>query len=255
MGIAKCPFPKPEAAQRLFLFHHAGGGMSYYYEWFKLLPKSIELIVMELPGRGSSFEETRLTEFHQVIERLGDVTRNFQDKPFSFFGHSMGALLAFGLTGWLMDKGYKHPDYLFASGCKSPDAIRLHPFEKRSQMAKPEIMAALRALGGLPKEIEENDDLLEIFLPIIRDDFAICESFVDQPHAIINVPIISCSGTHDLDTEMVASWENSTSKNFEMFRFEGDHFYLKNFKDKLIEIVVRKLAPEKLQDPMRYIIK
>src|SRR5438552_7109196 len=115
-----CLKPRPHAAVRLFCFPYAGGGASAFRCWPDALPASIEVCPVQLPGRETRFREPPYTRLAPLAEALGHALRPFLDRPFAFFGHSMGALVAFELTRWLRRAGGPQPAHLFVSACAAP---------------------------------------------------------------------------------------------------------------------------------------
>jgi medium-chain acyl-[acyl-carrier-protein] hydrolase len=240
MKIAQCLINKPNAKKRLFFFHHAGGDMSYYFEWFKLFSQDVELVVLELPGRRSSFEANRITDFSEAIELLSSEILELNIKPFSFFGHSMGAMLAYGVTLKFQSQNIT-PEYLFVSGCNGPVYIAKNLIEMRSNLGEDLLIEKLKQMGGVPQEIFEDTGLIDLFLPIIRADFKICESFNDFKKDKVNVPIVSFWGYKDLEKDSTLFWRDSTNDSFQEFCFTGNHFFLTDHKEEIIRIIESKI--------------
>src|SRR5688572_20591849 len=115
-----CFTPRPDATLRLFGFPHGGGGPQAFREWSRHLPEHIELYALSLPGRGSRLHEPLMTSIDDLIPRLLRALPELIDKPFVFFGHSMGAMVAFELTRQLQQEGFPLPLRLFVSAHKAP---------------------------------------------------------------------------------------------------------------------------------------
>src|SRR5262245_52919116 len=90
-----CPAPKPDARLRLFVFPYAGAGTAVFRSWSAVLPESVEMRVIRLPGRETRLREKLFTSMKPLVESLMEAMQNQLDKPFAFYGHSMGALVAF----------------------------------------------------------------------------------------------------------------------------------------------------------------
>src|SRR5690349_236164 len=93
-----CVRPRPRSSVRLFCFAHAGGGASFFRGWAAGLPESVEVSPVQLPGRETRFREPPFTRLGQLTEALAEALRPHLDRPFAFFGHSLGALVAFELA-------------------------------------------------------------------------------------------------------------------------------------------------------------
>ncbi len=100
-----CAKPNPQAKLRLFCFHYAGGGASVFRGWRDSLPQSVEVCAIELPGRGMRLRESPFTQLEPLVQHLASTLLPYLDKPFAFFGHSMGGLVSFELTR-LLRRGY-----------------------------------------------------------------------------------------------------------------------------------------------------
>src|SRR6185369_9129448 len=89
--------------------------------WATAVPPDIEVLGVQLPGRGSRFKEPLATELSPLLDALAlEITRLGEDAPFAFFGHSMGALIAFEVARELRRRGAPLPSHLFVSGHRAP---------------------------------------------------------------------------------------------------------------------------------------
>jgi medium-chain acyl-[acyl-carrier-protein] hydrolase len=80
---------------RLFCFPHAGGGSHAYAKWPEGLSTSVEVVGIEPPGRGNRLHEAPLTELGAMVAAVATAVRLQSDLPFAFFGHSLGAVVAY----------------------------------------------------------------------------------------------------------------------------------------------------------------
>lgn len=147
--------------------------------------------------------------------------------PTVFFGHSMGALIAYELTRHLVERGSPLPVHLFASGRAAP---HLEPRRaNRAQMTDAEFVAELRRLNGTPRAVLDNPELLEIVLPILRGDFALYEAYSPPVDRVpLQVPITAFGGLQDQDvsTRDLEAWASHTDDFRGVHMFPGDHFFL-----------------------------
>src|SRR5262245_6534617 len=105
---------------RLFCFPYAGGGATIYNGWSGILPNQVEVCAVLLPGRGNRMMEPAVTEVGALVRALAEALENSLDRPFAFFGHSMGALICFELARHLRERGGPRPVHLFVSGRHAP---------------------------------------------------------------------------------------------------------------------------------------
>ncbi len=229
------------AAVRLFTFAHAGGGASFFRAWHKSLPLRVEMYAVQLPGRENRFHEPKLTQFSAAIEAIVEALLPSLDRPFAFFGHSLGALLAFETAHSLRRLGAPIPSYLFLSGCSAP---QVHdPIEAHSKLSDAKFIQSIHKYGGIPEEILQNTELMELFLPTLRADFSLLETYAYIEEPALDCPISVFGGLQDLETPeaRLAAWNIHTTQAFRVSMFAGDHFYLNLAQPVLLAEIMRDL--------------
>ena len=211
---------------RLFCFPYAGGGASAFRSWATELPSTIELACIQLPGRGTRMRETPIANLPELIQQLKPAILPHLNVPFAFFGHSMGALIAFELARSLRHTQSPLPLHLFASACRAPQLPRHNP--PRHTLSTPELIAELHRLKGTPTEILNNDELMELLLPIIKADFSLVDAYVYQNQPLLSLPITALGGQEDPEVrpEQLLPWQNQTTSDFSSHIFPGDHFFI-----------------------------
>lgn len=235
--------PNRSANVRLFCLPYAGGGASIFGSWQKNFSDTVEVCPVQLPGRGLRIEEPSFTEMNELVRIAGQALAPHLDKPFAFFGHSMGALVAFELARHIRREYSLQPIHLFVSGRCSPQTSR-GPFNSHvSDFAFAEI---LRRNNGIPKEALEDPELMELVLPIIRADFALCESYVYAPESPFSFPITAFGGLNDYGAprDCIESWHDHTTGPFVVRMFPGDHFFLNALKSPLLEVIAKELEQD-----------
>ena len=233
--------PDSRANLRLFCFPHAGGGPQAYSKWAQWLPSSVNLGLVQFPGRGSRFTEPLITQLPQLVESLARGLRPYLDKPFAFFGHSLGALMSFELARQIRREFGLQPAHLFVSGRESPQRAPLLP--PIHALPEPEFIAELRRFNGTPKEVLENPELLELLIPILRADFGLNETYSYVPEPPLTCPITAYGGLQDMSTNRhcLEAWREETLGAFNLMMFPGDHFYLHSPRGPFIGAFSREL--------------
>ena len=156
--------PNPLAKIRLFAFSYAGGGAMAFRTWSNSLPTWIELCPVQLPGRENRFTEKAFEQLSPLVETMAkELVAYFSNIPFAFFGHSMGALIAFELARYIRRKHKLSPNYLFASGRLSPEIPEL---TSHHLLPNKEFKEMLRNYNGTPRAVLENDELMEYLIPL-----------------------------------------------------------------------------------------
>lgn len=216
--------PSPDATRRLFLFPHAGGSPASYHRWAALLP-GVELLIAQLPGRQERRSEAPYRQFGPLIEALREaLDAELDERPYAFFGHSLGALLAYRLAVGIEQDGDRGPELLGVSGW-APE--RFTPVEPLLALPDLEFAAAVRGFGVLPAEITEDPELLAMILPVVRADLSLGADYRDDG-AKVSCPIAAYVGRDDpaLEPGGLTEWAGRTAAFLGISEFPGGHFYL-----------------------------
>jgi medium-chain acyl-[acyl-carrier-protein] hydrolase len=232
-----CPKPGPQARLRLFCFPYAGGGASLFRTWADDLPAQVEVCPIQLPGRESRFREARYSRLMPLVHALGDVIQPYLTVPFAFFGHSLGALISFELTRYLRRQGAPLPVCLFASAHRAPHLP--DPKPPIYNLPDPRFLGELRLLNGMPGEVLENAELMELMLPLLRADFAVAETYAYTEDAPLSCPISAFGGLADdeVSQEEAAAWHTQTLGAFTLRMLPGDHFFLVKERATLLQAI------------------
>jgi surfactin synthase thioesterase subunit len=182
---------------RVFAFPFSGGSANSYAHWRTWWAPDIELWAIEAPGRATRMAEPPISSMDEIVSGLVPDMVPMLDRPYILFGHSNGALMAFAVANRLLELGLPPPEGIVLSGKRSPscDAVR----ERVSALPDDELLGRLRALNGTPKELLDNPDILRLFFPAIRADFATGETYsLGRTHpALRAVPAMVLAGSND----------------------------------------------------------
>jgi medium-chain acyl-[acyl-carrier-protein] hydrolase len=229
------------ASIRLFCFPYAGGNESAYRHWQQRLPESIEVLPVLLPGRSTRMKEPPYSELLPLVHAASEALAAETQKPFAFFGHSMGGLIAFELARELHKRHGVQPVHLFISAKCSPRQRSEDPAV--GQMADEELIQVLKRYEGTPQELLNNPELMQLFLPIIRADMALCDSYVYEPGPPLKCPITIFGGLKDhmCPRRCLESWQAHTEGTFRLRMLPGGHFFINNWTDSVFEIIEKEL--------------
>lgn len=235
---------KTAAALRLYCFPYAGAGHTVFQHWRALLADEIELALIKLPGRGARFSEPHAESLDELAQALAQSIAETTDGPehFSFFGHSMGALLAFETARALQKRGLS-PRALLVSARTAPVA---HGWRERlSDLPDAAFLEVIRSMNGLPQEVLDNPEWLALFLPIIRADFALCENYRYRSGLPLACPIQVVAGRDDASVPLALldGWAGETLAGCQSRLFAGGHFYLFEHEAELLELMQHQLYP------------
>ena len=226
---------------RLFCFPYAGRGASVFADWSNYLPKGIELIAIQLPGRETRINELPFQSLSEMVDQIADEISGDAVLPYAFFGYSMGALVGFEVIRRLRQLKIQQPVRLFVCCFRAPQLKDRDP--PIHLLPKPELIREIKRLGGTPDEVFDYPELVELLIPIIRRDIQICETYEYKIQEPLDCPISAYGGLQDkkLNETEIKNWAAQTSSSFETKMFRGDHFFLKEEKRALLETISNKL--------------
>lgn len=237
---------KPSNARRfrLYCFSYAGGSAISYMPWQDALDPAIEVCAVQLPGRGVRMAETPYTSMSALVEVLAQVMARQDKMPFAFFGHSLGALLAYELAHHCKRAHLPQPAHLIVSGTVAPQHRK--PPRRMHDWPDDELIAELKKLNGTPKEILENRELMSLVLPTIRGDFALVDGFSHRVGLPLDIPLTALAGRQDIgrdDPVHVDAWKEETTKACHVHWIDGDHFFVNSHRSEVVAVVAKTLAP------------
>jgi medium-chain acyl-[acyl-carrier-protein] hydrolase len=233
--------PNPAASRRLFCVPYAGGSPLVFSDWPADLPPDVEVGLIQLPGRGMRLSQPPFTKVEPLVESLLPALQPFLDKPFSFFGHSMGGLISFELARALRQKFDLEPDVLFVAGRQAP------PLRDRTTAAynlpEPEFIKELGHLNGTPPEVLEQPELMKLLVPLLRADFELCQTYVYQPGPPLTCPLFVFGGVDDreVNQEELEGWRPFTTGAFSLRMLPGDHFFIRTARAQLLRMISEDL--------------
>ena len=240
-----CPQPNPQANLRLFCFPYAGGSAAIFRTWPNNLPSHVEVCAVEYPGRGRQIKSAPLTRLEPLVEAIAPVLLPYLDKPFALFGHSMGGLVSFELTRLLRSQYSLSPFHLFISARRAPQ----FPFTKPPLhiLSDPDLQDELRTLNGTPKAVLESAELMQMFLPILRADFAVLETYIYIQKQPLECPITVFGGLQDQEVshEALQAWREQTNAAFSLHEFNRDHFFIHSHQELLFKLISQELQMSK----------
>lgn len=227
----------------LICFPFGGGHSGAFRTWAAKLPADVRLLGVDLPGRGARFGEPLMTQFETVLPPLLAACSTLDPtRPFAFYGHSLGATIAFELTHALAREHRLMPRHLIVSGRGAPDLPRrTSPIARLDDVA---FLAEVRRYQGLPEEVLAHRELLELFLPVLRADFGLSESYVHTPGPPLPLPITAFGGCRDpmVDVATLDGWARQTATTFASHVFDGGHFFPDECVDELIARIAKILG-------------
>jgi surfactin synthase thioesterase subunit len=236
------PTPNPGAATRLVCLPHAGGGPSPFFGWAELVGPQVEVCAVALPGREGRSNTEPYQELEPLCTDLYAAVEPLLDRPLALFGHSFGALVAFGLTRELRRRGAAPPCHLFVAAYHAPQlagdyASSLHVLPDE------EFLTGMAAWYPQEDLTDGERELLVHALPALRADVAVCERFRYEPQPPLATPISAFGGISDgeLTREALAAWAEQTTGRFRLRMVPGGHLFYRESAVRLLRAVDRDL--------------
>jgi surfactin synthase thioesterase subunit/glycosyltransferase involved in cell wall biosynthesis len=222
----------PAGKLRLFCFPHAGGGAAAFQGWAERLPRSVAVVPMPRP---------RSTDMAALSAALCDSIQPYLHEPFAFFGHSMGAVVAFELARLLRRRNQPLPRMLVASGARAPRFRRGHV--PPPEPGEAEFVEALRRLEGTPPEVLDNPNLMQLILPALREDAAIYRNYIYAEEPPLDCSLRAYGGAEDpnVNRHHLEGWAVETTGTFAVRVFPGGHFYLRTHRQEFLAALARDL--------------
>ncbi|MFE2728093.1 thioesterase II family protein [Kitasatospora sp. NPDC059327] len=235
--------PRPGAEFRLVCFPYAGGSASAFRGWANLLPPTIEVVAVQYPGRQDRFDEPCMEDMAELADRIAFAATHRLRGPLVFFGHSLGASVAYE-TARRLERQVSPPTVvrLFASARSAPDSPRRRNLLFQSDEL---LMDYVRELGGSGAAVLEVEELRRLALPTLRSDFALAHGYSYSPGAPLTCPITAIAGERDpsFTPEDAELWRRHTAGDFDTRVMPGDHFYLEEAPQDLAAFLTEQLSP------------
>ncbi|WP_326820146.1 alpha/beta fold hydrolase [Streptosporangium sp. NBC_01756] len=225
----RCARPLPHAALRLFCLPYAGAGAGVFHPWPAALAPDVEVVGVQLPGRENRIVEPAEIDLTELAAALAEAVAA-DGRPYALYGHSLGARLAFEVIRRLRRTGAPLPVRLYVGAARAPHLNASAMFDGLSRLSDDELVARVVAGGGVPGEVADEPELLELLLPTLRADFTWLDDYMYRPGAPLPVPITAFAGTLDraVSTEQMTPWEQHTTAGFVLHHIDGGHFFLQD---------------------------
>jgi surfactin synthase thioesterase subunit len=210
---------------KLICIPYAGGNSYSFRDLQPFLGRHIEIITLELPGRGKRIVEPLLADMHDMADDLYRQLLPHTKSPYLLYGHSMGAVLGNLVLHRLKQEWKGLPLHFFATGCAAPvfnDQRRL-----LHRLPDDQLMAELKEMGGMPDALLADPDLMEFFLPVIREDMKALECYQYEPLGRYSTGITVITGaSEEITAAQAAGWAQESEKEIRILRYPGNHFFI-----------------------------
>ena len=227
------------ARVRLICFSNAGGGPSMFRQWHSFLDNDVDVWAAAYPGRDTLIGEDLSQTMSALISYYISDLSLFSGAKIIFYGHSFGALVAYSLAKMLKSLGCS-PDVLCVGARRSPT---MKSRERIDLYSDKKLIEQLATFGGIPDVLLNDNEMLNYFLPHIRNDLTLNEETIPLSNIKLDVPIFAFSSPADVLVlpKEIRAWGDCTHAFFENISLSGGHFFTKNnqrvFFDQINRIV------------------
>lgn len=231
---------------------YAGGSRYSYSSFESIAPKGINIIPVELPGRGARIMEPLLFDVNAMVDDLFIQLKPHIYKPYAIHGHSMGAILGYLVVKKIAAKNaIPLPQYLIVTGCEGP-SVKDNKKKIRSNLPTDKFIDELRILGGIADEVFDDISFLTFFEPILRADFKAIEDYEYLKSDALNVPICVLFGSQEeFSLKDALFWQEESNFELEVMEFPGGHFFIFKHTKQIMDIIQKKIK----QGQQRFKIK
>jgi pyochelin biosynthesis protein PchC len=228
---------------RLFCFPHAGGSAAYYFPMSRELASRLTVLAVQYPGRQDRRRERPADSIAELAQRVFVAMEGWTDQPFAFFGHSMGAIVAFEVARLMRERTGRTPRHLFVSGRRAPSIHRESAVHRYGDQA---LVAELARVGGTDERILRDPELRDAILPLVRSDYRAVELYRYQPGPGVDCPVTALVGDSDPQTTVdeASAWRDHCTGEFTLRVLPGGHFYLDKWRSEVIDIISTALSAD-----------
>jgi medium-chain acyl-[acyl-carrier-protein] hydrolase len=238
------PRKRPKARFRLYCFPHSGVGSSAFRGWPDELTvdADVEVCLVQLPGREGRLRESLSTSIATLVPALVENMSPLLDRPFAFYGHSLGATIAFETALNIRRNFHMEPIQMFVGASPAPQL----PWGHSPLRSLPEdvFLSEMRQrYGALPQEILSDEEMRALALEILRADFTMIETYVYSPQAPLDCNVTVFGGLQDqmVTPQALQAWRHQTSGRFRIQMLDGDHLFLRSCRAELLKSIADEL--------------
>lgn len=206
---------------RLVCFHHAGGSAMVFRSWRSWLPRSIELVAVQLAGREGRLRAPFPASVEAIALEVSQGLQSLAPLPWVAFGHSLGGVIAYETV--LAARGHNPCQTLIVAAARAPHV----PSAALDHLGDDALGRELTNMAGTPRAVLEDRSALSLFLPRIRADFRIAGNYLRAIAEPANCPI-QCLFSRDdavVPPAEAAAWARYTAGRYQERALTGDHFF------------------------------
>ncbi|WP_406470000.1 thioesterase domain-containing protein [Streptomyces hirsutus] len=222
--------PVSDTGIRLFCFHHAGAGALAFAGWQRRVGPGVSVLPVRLPGRETRRREDRITDGARLVEELQNDLGPLLDEPHAFYGHSMGALVAYRFAQHRVRTGQRPPRLLSVGACSAPQLpAPLLQTLLRPELPDEELILSLGGHDSIPAPLRNRIGWLTATLATLRADLTLAQDLRQAPVTGLPCPLDAYAGEADplVPATEVRAWKHCTTHRFRLRPVRGTHFFVR----------------------------
>ncbi len=239
-------YSRPEKTN-LFCLPFAGGNSYSYREFENYTAGFINVIPVDIPGHGKFIGQPLLTNTSDMVDNVFNQIRELLDQPYAIYGHSMGTLLGYLLSIKIIKEKTPEPVHLFFSGRYAPS---IESREKNFHLLpREEFIKKVMAYGGIPKQVAQEKDLMDLFVPIMKADFQATSTYKHEEAEPFDIPVKVMIGHNDNATyDEAMRWQEVTTRKISVMQFPGGHFFIFDHMQEICRTISESIEKEALSN-------
>ncbi|GHO99341.1 hypothetical protein KSF_093890 [Reticulibacter mediterranei] len=177
-----------------------------------------------------------------MIEALAETISQNRELPLAFFGHSMGALLAFEVARTLCQRDLC-PHQLLLASCPPPHLFDQMQNDNHNEELLAQFLAFLRSELGMQPGAE-----YQRYVTLMQYDLKLWNTYRYQPASPFPCPLTIYGGADDpfVDAQLLAGWHAYTRNAFKLEMYAGNHFFFYLNAQPLLQAITSSLEENKL---------
>ena len=228
----------PPSKIRLFCLHYAGGAANIFSSWADPLNNVADVYAVQLPGRWERHSEKAFTNVDQAVAALQSAVGQEAIGPFAVLGYSLGALIGFEWIRLLRKQQKTLPIHFFVLSRAGPQTKS--PYHEIYKLSDDQFLKEMQKnYGGVPEVIFQDEDLRNLFLPVMRADMEMFETYKYREEPPLEIPITAIRGTEDIGllSANFDAWSSMTSSQFHKVEFKAGHFFVQNHFAEVLNLI------------------
>ena len=218
-----------ERAGATVVFPHAGAAAAGYRSLATALATGGDTYVVQYPQRAERLREPAPETVHDLALGLFEAGPWRRVAPLRLFGHSMGAVVAFEFARIAQSRDAA-VQRLWVSASPAPCTVSGMPVLPTSD---DEMLVDIADLGGTDPALLADEEFAELLTAAVRADYQAVNRYDCAPGVRIraDIHVLGARDDHRVDAEALRLWKNHTAGVFELFLYDGGHFYLNEHID------------------------